>query len=167
MAKYIALNTAGGLVETAAEAVGGSAGASGLIPQLDGNGRLPSTMMPTGVGQDTAVIVASEALAAGDFINVWNSSGAKVRKADATSAGKEAHGFVLAAVASGGNATVFFEGSNTSVSGATPGPQFLATTAGSFTGTAPTGSGNVVQSIGIAISATQINFEADNPIVRA
>ena len=50
----------------------------------------------SGGGADTGTVTTSEALAAGDLVNIWNSSGAKARKADATTAGKEAHGFVLA-----------------------------------------------------------------------
>lgn len=68
-----------------------SAGAAnaGDIVALDDTGRIDNTMMPVGIGADTAVIAASEALAAGDWVNIWNSTGAKVRKADATTAGKE------------------------------------------------------------------------------
>lgn len=141
--------------------------AADKIPALDGSGKLNQNMMPAGIGPDTAVIVASEALSAGDFVNIHNSTGAKARKADATAAGKEAHGFVLAAVSSSGNATVYFEGTNDQVSGMTPGDVFLATTAGLATSTAPSGSGNVCQKIGVAISATAINFERQPGIVLA
>ena len=102
-------------------------------------------MMPVGIAADTKAITTSEALAAGDFVNIWNSSGAKVRKADASVAGKEAHGFVLAAVGSGNPATVYFEGTNTQVTGATPGPVFLSTTPGLSTSTSPSGAGNSLQ----------------------
>ena len=165
MAKYLT-NNAGVITESQTEGAGGSGGASGKIPHLDGNGRLPSTMMPTGIGADTATIAASEALAAGDFVNVWNSSGAKVRKADASVAGKEAHGFVLAAVSNGANATVYFEGTNDQVTSQTPGVVYLsAATAGLATATAPSGTGQVVQRLGFAISATAINFQSAVPIV--
>lgn len=120
------------------------------------------------VGADTATITASENLAAGDFVNIWNDTGtAKARKADATTAGKEAHGFVLATVTSGAAATVSFAGRNTAVTGQTPGDVWLATTAGLASGTAPSGTGNVVQQLGVAISATSINFEIGQPIYKA
>lgn len=164
--KYIYQN-AGTLTEKAAVQSSAGAGDAGKIPALDTSGRLDSSMMPVGLGADTAVIVASEALAAGDFVNVWNSTGAKVRKADATVAGKEAHGFVLSAVLSAANATVYFEGTNTAVTGATPGVVFLATTAGTAAGTSPSGSGNVAQRLGVATAATSINFEPSQPIVLA
>lgn len=130
------------------------------------DGRLDISVLPVGVGADTAVINASEALAAGDLVNIWNNSGtANVRKADASTAGKEAHGFVLAAVASGQPATVYFEGTNTQMTGLTPGRQYLSTTPGKTSATAPTGSGQVVQVVGFAVSATAMNFQSTLPIV--
>jgi len=143
------------------------AGSAGDIVALDDTGRIDSSMMPVGIGADIKTIAASEALAAGDWVNVWNSTGAKVRKADATTAGKEAHGFVLAAVSSGANALVYFEGTNTQVSGQTPGPVFLQTTAGTGGATIPSASGNVVQNLGVALSATEVNFERGTPVVLA
>lgn len=140
---------------------------AGDIPALDDTGRLDMSMMPVGIGADTQAIPTSEALAAGDFVNIWNSSGAKARKADATVSGKEAHGFVLQAFASGATATVYFEGTNTQVTGQTPGPVFLQTSAGTAGAAAPSGSGNVVQRLGIATSATTINFEGAPPVVLA
>lgn len=167
--KIPALSASGTLDPTLVNSKTTSAGAAdaGKIPALGGDGRLDTTFMPPGIGADTKIIAASEALAAGDFVNVWNSTGAKVRKADATTSGKEAHGFVLAAVSNGANATVFFEGPNTAVSGQTPGPVYLSTTAGLATATPPSATGNVVQRIGVAVGATEINFEGSQPIVLA
>ena len=68
---------------------------------------------------------------------------------------------------SGGNATVYFEGTNTQVTGQTPGNVFLQTTAGTAGVTVPSGAGNVVQQLGVATSATSINFERGAPVVLA
>jgi hypothetical protein len=165
--KLVALNASGILASTIVNSKASSAGAgdSGKLVALDGAGKIDSTMMPTGIGADTASIPASEALAAGDFINIYDSTGVKCRKADASTAGKEAHGFVLAAVESAASATVYFEGTNTQVTGQTPGAVFLSATPGLATATAPSGSGNVVQRIGFATGATAINFQAQTPIV--
>lgn len=167
--KIPALSASGTFDPTLVNSKTSSAGAgdAGKLPALDGTGRLDNSFMPAGIGADTKILVASEALAAGDFVNVWNSTGAKARKADATTSGKEAHGFVLSAVSNGANATVYFEGPNTAVTGQTPGPVFLSTTAGLATATAPAGSGNVVQRLGVAVAATEINFEGGQPIVLA
>lgn len=144
------------------------AGNAGDLVSLDNSGRIDNSMMPVGIGADTATITASESLGAGDWVNIWNDTGtAKVRKADATTAGKEVNGFVLSAVTSGNPATVYFEGTNTQVTGQTPGPVYLQTTAGTGGTTIPSASGNVVQQIGVAVSATAVNFERNTPVVLA
>jgi hypothetical protein len=168
--KIVALDPSGVLDSTIVNSTVMSAGSgdSGKLPALDGTGRIDASVLPVGIGADTAAITASEALSAGAFVNVFNSSGvAKVRNADATTPGKEAHGFVLAAVSSGATATVYFEGTNTQVTGQTAGRAFLQTTAGTAGATAPIGSGNIVQVIGFAVSATAINFQSEPPITLA
>jgi hypothetical protein len=167
--KIVALNASGVLDATIVNSVTASAGAgsSGKVAALDCTGRLDTSMMPVGIAPETKAITASEALAAGDWVNIHSSSGAKVRKADATTSGKHAHGFVLAAVLNGASATVYFEGTNTAVSGQTPGDVFLQTTAGTGGATAPSSAGNVVQRLGTAVSATEVNFEPQQPIILA
>lgn len=168
--KIVALDAAGILASSVVNSTTTSAGvgSAGKVVALDGAGRIDTTMMPVGIGADTASIVASENLAAGDLVNVWNDAGtAKVRKADASVTGKEAHGFVLSAVSSAASATVYFEGTNTAVTGRTPGKQYLSTTPGSTTTTAPSGAGNVVQIVGFATSATALNFQSGVPVVLA
>jgi hypothetical protein len=167
MAKFLK-NNAGTITEEATVGTSSGSGDASKIAHLDANGRFDQSFMPTGIGADTKVITASEALSAGDFVNIHNSTGAKARKADASVSGKEAHGFVKAAVANGANATVYFEGANDQVTGQTPGPVFLsATTPGAATSTAPSGSGQVVQRIGFAVATTEINFQSQPPIVLA
>lgn len=158
------LNASGVLDDTIINATVSSV--ANKVVKLNGAGKLDTSVLPTGIGADVAIVLASENLAAGDFVNIFNDAGtAKARKADATTAGKEAHGFVLSAVSATNNASVYFEGTNTSVTGQTPGVVFLGTTAGTATSTAPSGSGNVVQRIGFAISTTAINFQSNDPIV--
>ena len=165
--KIPALNASGILGATIVNSKTTSAGAedSGKIPALGATGKLDTSFMPTGIAADTAVVAASEALAAGDLVNIYDATGAKCRKADASTAGKEAHGFVLAAVESAANATVYFEGTNNQVTGLTPGRQFLSTTPGGCTATAPSGSAQVVQRVGFATSATSMNFQSQTPLV--
>lgn len=149
-------------------ATSSGSGDAAKVVQLDSNGRIDSTMMPVGIGADTATIQASENLAAGDFVNVHNSGGSRVRKADASN-GREAMGFVLSAVTSGQNATVYFEGQNTQVSSKTPGAiQYLSgSSPGASTETAPTTATHILQRVGYAASATAIVFEAETPITLA
>lgn len=169
--KIPALNASGFLDQSITNAVTTSAGAgsSGQLTALDNTGRLDQSFMPVGVVPETASIVASEALADGDFVNVYNNAGVfNVRKADGSTTGKEAHGFVLAAVLSAGTALVYFEGSNTHLTSLTAGDQYLSeTTAGKSTATPPSGSGQVIQQLGVATSATAIKFAPFAPIVLA
>lgn len=137
------------------------AGDAAKIPALDGAGRLDASFMPVGMGADTQVVTTSEALSAGNWVNVYNNAAAfAVRKADATTPGKEANGFVLAAFGSAASATVYFEGTNTAVTGQTAGKVYLSTTAGAGTATSPTTVGQVSQLIGWATSATTVNFNS-------
>ena len=164
-----ALNASGYLDASIVNSKTSSAGAgdTGKVVALDSSGRIDTTMMPVGVAADTISLTTSEIIASGALINVWSSTGAKARNADATIAGKEAHGFCLAGAGSGATITVYFEGNNTSVTGLTPGPQFLQTTAGLCGVTAPSASGNIVQRVGYATSATSMNFQSMVPITLA
>jgi hypothetical protein len=163
MAKFLSL-VSGAMTEVLALVTSAGAGDAGKIVSLDGTGRIDTSVLPVGIAADTKIVTTSEALAAGDWVNVWNSTGAKARKADATIAGKDAMGFVLAAFGSGASATVYFEGTNTQVTGQTPGKVYLSTTAGIGTTTAPSAAGNIVQPIGFAVSTTEVNFQSGTPV---
>jgi len=163
--RFLAL-IGGKLKEVIATVTSAGAGNAGNIPALDDTGRLDSSVMPAGIGANTKTLPAYENLAAGDFVNEFLDAGVlKVRKADATAAGKEADGFVLAAVTAGSDAAVYpLSGSNTQCSGLTIGDiYYLATTAGGVTNTAPSGSGNVVQKLGKAVSTTELIVSANDP----
>jgi hypothetical protein len=160
--------TSGVTTQETAIATSAGAGDANKIIKLDGTGKVDPSFMPTGVTAEVVIVTTSEALAAGDFVNLWNSTGIKARKADATVTGKEAHGFVLAAVISGGSASVYMEGFNSQVTGKTVGArQFLSTTAGLATETPPAATGNMAQVIGVATSATSISFAPMTPILLA
>lgn len=136
----------------------------------DGTGRLDASIMPVGVAADTQSIVTSEALAAGDLVNVWNDAGTeKARKADGATEGKEIHGFVLSAVGLGATALVYGEGKITGLTGLTPGAYYFlsASTPGALVATSPSGVGNVSQVAGWAASPTVLNFEPGEPVTIA
>jgi len=167
--KFITQN-GGVLTEVAAKQASSGASDAGSIPALDAAGKLDMSMMPVGLGQDIKSFFASETLAAGDFISIWSDGGAaKVRKADASTAGKTVDGFVLTAAAASSQVVVYFEGTNTQLTGLSIGaPYFLSdSTPGGVTANAPVGAGKVVQRLGKAISATEISLEAAQPIVLA
>lgn len=166
--KYLA-QVLGRLTEIAATVTSAGAGNDGDLVALDATGKLDSTVLPTGVGAETKTLTTSEDLSAGDFVNIYDASGTPTaRKADATTAGKEADGFVLATTTSGNNATVYTAGVNNQLSGLTGGERYyLHTTAGGVTTTAPSASGNIVQHLGKALSATEIAFDLVAPITLA
>jgi hypothetical protein len=169
--KIPALNASGVLDSTIVNSTVTSAGAgdAGKLPALDGSGHIDVTVLPTGVGPETKTILASEALTAGNLVNIYNNAGtANCRKADASaaSAGKIAHGFVLANVSNGANATVYLAGINNQLSGMTVGDEYLST-AGAVVSTPATTSGYTSQKVGVAISATELAFQPTAPIILA
>ncbi len=155
-------NNAGLKKEKAAIQSSAGAGDAGKIPALDSAGLLDVSMMPVGVGAEVVVAASSESLTSGDFVNLYSNAGTiNVRKADATTNAKPADGFVLANVTSPASATVYLiSAKNTAVSGLTVGANyFLSTTPGTISATAPSASGNIVQRLGKAKSATEFVFE--------
>jgi hypothetical protein len=168
--KYIALVT-GRLKQIAAIVVSAGAGNDGDLVALDASGKLDASVLPAGIGANTVSVVASEALAANDLVNLWNNGGTiNARKADATTEGKEVHGFVKAGFASSASATVYLSGNViTGLSGLTPGArQYLGKTAGArVEDVSAYTAGNVVQKIGDAASATSLVFEPEEPITVA
>jgi len=139
----------------------GGAGNEDIVASLNASGQWDLTMMPTGIGPDTASIPASENLAAGDFVNIWNDGGVvKIRKAIAED-GKLADGFVLASVTSPASGLVYFEGKNTGVTGLTLASVYYLseTVAGDITATAPSASNKHVQRIGKAYATTAVTTE--------
>ena len=161
MAKYLK-NAAGKIAEEQPITTSAGAGDASKIPQTDSTGRLDVSLMPVGIAAEVVVAPASENLTAGDFVHLHNNAGAlNVRKADATTNAKPAIGFVLAGVTAPANATVYLlSQTNTGRSGLTIASEyFLSTTAGGVTTTAPSATGNIVQRLGVATSATSIVFD--------
>jgi hypothetical protein len=142
---------------------------AGDVVALDDSGRLDPSVMPSGLGADVKAVVTSEALSAGNLVNLYSNAGTiNARKADASAEGKEANGFVLSAVSSGGTANVYFSRVITGLSGLTVGARYyLADTAGAATATPLTGTGKIDQYIGRALSATELQFEPDDYVVKA
>lgn len=157
--KFLKLN--GGRPTEEAPVTTGGVGNADKYPALNASGLLDPTMFPAGIGQDIVVVPASEALAAGNEVNLWVNAGAtNARKADGSTVGKPSHGFVLSAVSSGANATVYRSGPNTAVTGLTPGVAWLsATVPGGVQSTPPTGAGQTVQQVGFVITATLLDVQ--------
>jgi hypothetical protein len=143
---------------------------AGKFTKLNSIGKLDISFFP-----DTALstspyvgIVTSESLSAGDLVNIYDYGGAKCRKASAATSGMDANGYALSSVDYGSTAAVYSTGNNTSVTGLTPGQQYLsATIPGKCTSIPPSGVGIVSQKVGFATSATSLTFQREIPIVLA
>lgn len=155
------------------KAVAQSSGATdaGKLLALGPDGRLDNSVMAAGVGQHVDIYPASEALSAGDFVNIFPDGGAaKVRKAD-NATGRKADGFVDEAVDQAANATVFpLDSVNAELTGLTPGTEYWLGTAGGVTSTPldATDDGNtnkINQLLGVANSATELRTNDHTPTV--
>lgn len=139
--------------------------AADLFPIVDmseaGNDR-NKVMTPEEAAKALAghAITASEALGAATFVNVHASGGAKIRKANAADDTKPVDGFAPAAIANGDVGLMLPPGRVvTGLAGLTPGARyFLAAVAGTITDTPPSAGGNLVQEVGVAVSATELLF---------
>jgi hypothetical protein len=161
--KYITLDTATGRFRqnTATQVSAGSAN-GGDIVALGDDGKIDSSMMPSSGTDSTDSIVCTEALAQGDWVNIYNNGGTRAcRKALAADATKPAHGFVSSAYTSGQSASVSKKGDNAKVAltgfvAADIGSRvFLsAATGGATTKTCPSTVGNLVQPLGTVSDVT-------------
>lgn len=156
------------LTQVEAKIASAGAGDSGRVVALDTAGRIDSSMMPVGVVADVKLILASEAIGAGKYVNIFNNAGtANIRLAD-NSNGRAAHGFLLTGVAGAATGSVYFEGPNTGLTALTAGARQFLGTAGGVTATAPVfPTATICQLVGVAISATEINTDIDDQVALA
>ncbi|MBX9669378.1 MAG: hypothetical protein K2X93_17265 [Candidatus Obscuribacterales bacterium] len=162
--KYTKVNSSGDLEEQAALQSSSGAGDAGSIVALDAGGLISTTMLPS---SGARTMTASEAIAAGDMINVHDSSGAKVRLADCSN-GRRAHGFATEAISNAASGVVNIgDGINSDKSSLTIGAEYFLTTAGGITTTPPTTATHLLQPVGVAVSATELQVILKNAIKRA
>ncbi len=148
-------------------AISSSSGVSdaGKIIQLDPNGKIDSSLLPAGIGEDAIEIATFEDVSAGDFVNIFDNGGnAGIRKADKTN-GRDANGFVLESATAPAPVKVFFEGTNSQLSGLVIGSRYYLDTAGAVTNVPTTTTGELHQYLGKAFSASELTTEKDDCIV--
>lgn len=166
--KPIKLDSNGRLTETAPAQTSSGAPDANRLVATGSDGYLDPTLLPPGI-DDAKTIVASEAIAASDLINVWDDAGTpKVRKADASSYSKRAMGYALDSIALAASGRVRLDGLVTGLAGLTIGAKYFlsGSTPGATTITAPTTTGYIVQPVGEALSATELSFERGEPVIR-
>lgn len=141
-----------------------SAGAAdaGKIPALGNNGKFDESVMPDGIGASTRPGTASEALAAGAFVNEWSNGGVRSLRLADNSNNRPADGFVKSAAAKDATATMWpLDSTNAQLSGLETGTTYYLGTAGGVL-SAPldaTDSGNagkIDQKLGKATSETEL-----------
>lgn len=151
---------------TAIKVSTGVASANQII-STDDTGKISSTFLPTGIGGEaTANLLASEAIAAGDFVNIFNNAGvATIRKADASN-NRPANGFCLTAIANAATGIVNLRGENNALTGIISGTVYYlsATNAGKAVDASPSANGNIIQTLGYGLRSTSILYEFDEPI---
>lgn len=166
--KYLGIGTNGLPTEVEGQVTSAGAGDAGKIVALDSAGKLDDSLFPNGIGPNVSILTASENLSDGDWVNIFDDGGTpSVRRADNSNA-RRAHGFVTTGVSAAAPATVYGPGQlNDELSGLTVGAEYFLGTTGAETTTVPTAAGSLVQSIGVAESATAIRFMPMLPMVRA
>lgn len=122
--------------QTQALVTSAGSGDAGRVVATGTDGRLDESVMPLGIGANTTQAAASEQLAAGKFVNLWNDAGVlKARLAD-NSNGRPADGYVTATYNADDDATVYpLDGVNANLSGLIIGSDYWLGTAGSVTAT--------------------------------
>lgn len=140
------------------------------VPAILGNvekGEKPNDVLI--VGQHAVIVTAFEALSTGNFVNLFSDSGVvKARKADASVTNKPARGFIRQGAKAGETVIIFTgQGINDQLTGLTEGIEYFlsATQPGKVTPTAPIN--GIVQKLGSAITATQMEVNIDDFIILA
>lgn len=170
--KYLA-RVNGVATSRSAAAVGGASSIETVV-STNTSGVIDASFLPAGIGMDIVVVPASEALSAGAQVNLYQSNGTgnptNARNADSATgaAGKRTDGFVLTAVASGNNASVYRSGMNTALTGLTPGLDYWMGASGAVTSTIPPETaGTTAQRLGKAVNATTLDEQIEPPVAIA
>jgi len=143
---------------------------AGDIIATDSTGKIDISLLPSGIGADVAMIEASGDISGGSYIQIFENLGSpEIRLAD-NSNGRNADGFIIDAVTDGNLATVYFEGSNTGLTGLTVGSRQYLGLNGLPTETPldpnnPANVGKIHQFLGKAINATTINTDTDDCVL--
>jgi len=147
-----------------------SAGAqnAGQAVVLNSAGFLDPTLFAPGFGADALQCLAYENIAAGSFVNIFNSGTQaapvfSVRLADCTTPGKFASGFCPNAITAGQSGQVQFGGANSGLTGVIPGVMFLGTMGG-FAAAPPSATGTIYQQLGYGTTPTQIDVKIMAPV---
>ena len=168
MAQGFLARVAGKTRQILATIVSAGAADAGKIVGLGDDGRLDPSVLPAGIGANVVQAVASEAIGAGKYVELFEDSGVlKMRLAD-NSNGRAAWGYVKTAVASAASAAAYrLNTVNANHSGLTPGADYWLGVAGGVIDTPldpAVDIGSLDQYLGRASSATELVTAEHAPV---
>lgn len=142
---------------TASFALNAGGGGSGTGFPFSGSAVITGSIILSSASAFFPIVTASEALTAGDFVNM---AAGGIRRASNNDTTKQAHGFVTESYSTGNSVVVFYSGLNTGVTGLTIGSRYFLGTSGGETLTPPTTAGQLSQEVGVAVTSTAllVNF---------
>lgn len=137
---------------------------AGKIPALNAKGEIDKTMLPN---IEIKTRLAAENLTAGQYVYIDAAEEVNIASADV--GGNPTFGYVEDTVLAGASVDVYFDGTNASLSALIPGDEYFLSdvTPGAVVNTAPVGANKIIQSVGYAISPTEIQTNFSRPIKRA
>mgnify|MGYP000923746693 CR=1 FL=1 len=155
MAKYFKFNDATQAFEEVAFVSTGGVGNANKAIELNAQGFIDPSML---ADAEVKVGNAFEAITALQL--VYFKADGTVAKASAAVGGHKAQGWAANSASIGQPVTVHQEGTIGGLSGLTPEANLFlsASTAGGYTETAPTGTGEIAQIVGVALSDSELNF---------
>jgi len=151
----------GSLIVTGSITSTSGGGGSGAGFPFAGTALITGSIVLTS-GSGFPSLLASETLAAGDFVNIFSGG---VRKASSTDTAKQSHGFVTASYSSTNPVVVFYSGLLTGTSGLTAGTRYFLSASGTESPTPPILTGQLSQELGVAISTTALLFQPGPAII--
>lgn len=133
---------------------------AGKIVALNASGQIDNTMLPSS-SLDSAI--ASEAISAGDAVNVWDNVGTRnVRKADNTN-GRRCDGFAATSAAASASCTFDTDGGRTAVTGVVLASTYYLGAAGAIVTTPTTTVGHQLQKVGTGAGTGILTIEIEVP----
>jgi hypothetical protein len=155
MPKFFTFNDTSQTFDEVAFISTGGAGNENKAVQTNAQGFIDASMLASA---EVKVGNASEAITANQL--VYFKADGTVAKASGAVSGHKAQGWAANSASVGQPVTVYQEGTIGGLTGLTPEATLYlsATTAGAYTETAPTGSGEMLQVVGVALSTTELNF---------
>lgn len=160
MADYVSRD-AEGFHDHQAASIGGASSAN-QIPQLDNNGLVPASMIPSSPSVSFPIQqsgVASVDLPAGCLVNLFDSAGALAAQPADAASGLKADGFVEVGGLEGDNVLVTLgDAINDQLAGLAPGQDLFLGNSGAVSPAPAVGSGTLSQEVGKALSPTSMLF---------